>query len=97
MDAVIVKKSDIHGKGLHAAIPFRNGELICVVTRLNQQWRNNEYGNSTNHSDTPTAKESQWYNEIRLHALRDIKVGEEITINYNLWSVKSIKIQPFIK
>ena len=60
----------------HYIYPWRSTRSACVVFG---------YGSIFNHSYTPNADWKQDFRSIRMvyKAIRDIKKGEEITINYN--------------
>lgn len=93
---VSVKRSGIHGRGLFAEEPIEAGTYIGryegPITRRNGAyvlWIIEEDGNAygingknemrfVNHSDQPNA---ELHNE-EFYALRDIRPGEEITIDY---------------
>lgn len=96
MHKLEVRESSIHGKGVYAVEPINAGDQIGTyhgeitdeddtyvlwITDLDGQ----EYGvNGTsdlkflNHSNEPNAE----FDGEELHALRDIKPGEEITFHY---------------
>lgn len=94
--AVYVAESDIHGRGVFAARHIRKGATIGtfegVPTRRNGRyvlWVERDDGGwdgrrgtgdlrFVNHSDTPNAEFRGW----DLVALRAIRSGEEVTVDY---------------
>ena len=92
---VIVKESDIHGKGLFAKKPIKEGEIIGEIegTPANNDgpyvlWIDEEKYKAIevenvfkfiNHNCRPNAC---YYDDLTVVALRDIEPGEEITHHY---------------
>ena len=90
---LLVKQSEIHGKGLFAAQKIPANSLIgilqgrptpqdgCYVLWLDELSGFEVEGDLKyiNHSDTPNAC---YYDDRSVMALRDIAEGEEITHNY---------------
>lgn len=90
---VYVAESEIHGKGLFAARPIAEGEIIGELTGEwtttdgpHVLWVDEGRGfhvhcdlKYINHSPNPNAC---YYDDLAVCALRDIEVGEEITHDY---------------
>lgn len=88
-----VNKSAIHGKGLYARIDIPEDTVIgtldgtlCKRNGPHVLWLSDTEGFKVkcdlkyiNHDDHPNAC---YYDDLTVVALRDIKVGEEITHNY---------------
>lgn len=88
-----VAPSAIHGQGLFARIPIRDGEVIGYL-QGRPSTKNGDYVlwisatrgievlcdlRYINHSDSPNAC---YYDDLSVVALRDIAAGEEITHDY---------------
>tara|TARA_R110000751_G_scaffold175885_1_gene282006 strand:- start:420 stop:1385 length:966 start_codon:yes stop_codon:yes gene_type:complete len=89
---VAVMVSPIEGMGLFAAKSILSGKVI--MTARCGAYRT-QAGRFTNHSALPNAAMGRSGNNINLVALYDIKVGDEITINYRL--ALDLQIEPRIK
>ncbi len=88
-----VGRSPIHGKGLFAAAPIREGELLGhLKTRPARKdgphvlWCDDGSGHEVlcdfryiNHDADPNVA---YYNDLTVVALRDIEPGEELTHHY---------------
>ena len=89
-----IARSPIHGKGVFASRPIKEGEIIGTLnvspaTRNghhvlwiseNQKVRVNCSLRYVNHSDEPNAV---YYDTLEVVAIRDIEKGEEITHDYS--------------
>ena len=93
-ERLIVKKSDIQGKGLFAVTEIKKGEILCGRLNVRKVKKLGTYvlkiteGNLvevlgkfkyTNHSKNPNVV---YYDNLSVEALRDIHPGEELTHNY---------------
>ena len=95
-DRVCVKKSEIHGKGLFARRDIAKGEYIgtfrgpaakrdgmyVLWIYCGDDWQGRHGRNSLrylNHAKTCNAE----FDDFDLYALRRIRAGSEITIDYN--------------
>jgi len=78
-DGIIVKDSDIEGKGIFATKPFTTSEFIGTA-RIDD--KRTLIGRYTNHSFEPNARSYILNNTILFVATRPIAVDEEITIDY---------------
>ena len=92
-----VDESSIHGRGLHAAVDIQEGDYIGeydgpVVTEndMHVLWAENEEGewiardgkNILRYLNHDSSNPHAAFHGFRLYALRDIKQGEEIMIDY---------------
>ena len=111
--AIVVRGSEIHGKGVFAARAFAKGERIIeykgkVITeeaadeRYGDDESNHTFlflldndmvidayrgGNSArwiNHSCNPNCEPVEEDDRLYIHAIRNIKAGEELSYEYNL-------------
>ena len=87
-----IKESPISGLGLFAIQPIKEGTYIGVVLVAHNGAENNylrtPLGGFGNHSEDPNCfkllmEDGSWW----IGAERDIKVGEELTWTYTLYSV----------
>ena len=89
---LVVQPSGIHGRGLFAAEPISAGTLVgwCEVEPADPPGPHTLWCETgpvnvvcdlrfTNHSADPNVV---YYDTLRVVALRDIAVGEELTYNY---------------
>ncbi len=87
-----IRNSEIGGKGLFALQKFSNGQIVFLLdgilldhpTRESIHIGNNvhihdEHGAYINHSFDPSVK----IIGVRVTAIKEINVGDEITFNYN--------------
>lgn len=77
---VRIGDSEIHGVGVFSAIPLAHGEPVAVL-RIGRRWT--VAGLTVNHSRDPNT--APWMGRddyLWAIALRPIKTGEEITMNY---------------
>lgn len=77
--AVEVSPSDIHGWGVRATLDFPRDSLIAPAK---VDGKRTMVGRYTNHSFTPNARFKGLRQDLDLISLRDIKRGEEITVDY---------------
>ena len=89
---LVIKPSDIHGKGIFAAehIPKDTDLGITSIRNGGQNWVIPPLGRWHNHSEQPTCRsvasapiEGEKYTRT-LITDRDIEPGEEITVDYRL-------------
>jgi len=80
----VIQKSDIQGMGAFTDRDFRQGEEVgvCHVRKPESGWDVTELGRYHNHSEEPSCANVMDGNVRRLHTLRDLPVGTEITVDY---------------
>ncbi len=91
VDNITVKDSDIHGKGVFTDLYIYEGSLVGP-SLLNSN--RTELGRWVNHSDTPNCKMvivDEGINSY-IEAIRDIEVGEELTMCYGTNITKQAKV-----
>ena len=81
---VVIEPSDIQGMGVFTDRDFRQGEEVgvCHIRSPESGWDVTELGRYHNHSEEPNCANVMDRNVRRLHALRDLPVGTEITVDY---------------
>lgn len=94
VDGLVVKRSGIHGKGLFTKQRLREGQQLgrCSATPTTKDtpytlWLEDENAavrvtcdfKYINHSSDPNVA---YYDDLTVHALRDIAPGEELTHHY---------------
>jgi SET domain-containing protein len=91
MTGLTIRESAIHGLGLFATKPIAKGLLLGVSHRYDERFQNNyvrtPLGGFINHNDDPNlvlVKEND-LNYVR--TIREVKVGEELTLKYTLYNV----------
>ena len=91
-DRLTIKPSTINGLGLFAAEELPVGENLGIShvydERFTNQFIRTPLGGFINHSDTPNLKAYIDADFRYIKTLRHIKVGEELTLEYNLYNVK---------
>lgn len=75
-----IKPSKIQGKGAFTNNNFKKGDIIGLA-HTNEQ-PSTELGQYHNHSDSPNSENVKVGNERYLYALKPMKKGEEITVDY---------------
>ena len=75
-----VGKSKIEGEGLFTSKALKENELIGLAHLNNEPTE--VVGKYHNHSDNPNAYSVKIKNKRFIYALRDLKPGEEITVDY---------------
>lgn len=75
-----VKDSKIQGKGAFTNSNFKKGDIIGLA-HTNEQ-PSTDLGQYHNHSDNPNSENVKVGNERYLYALKSMKKGEEITVDY---------------
>ena len=88
-DNLTIKTSSIEGLGLFAKDDIADNTSLGLthVIGINGSLYRTPLGGFYNHSDTPNCikiKSGQFY---KLITLRDIKAGEEITVNYTFYNI----------
>jgi hypothetical protein len=76
---VSVKESEINGKGLFSEKDFKSSDLICIARKEEKRTLAGRYAN---HSPDPNGAFLFQNLNIILMAIKDIKRGEEITVDY---------------
>lgn len=90
-----IRKSPIHGKGVFAVREYKKGERIDLHAlefedQPNVEMIFTDFGLHLNHSNMPNAETRIEKNELEgnptkdyiTYAIKPIKVGDEITLNY---------------
>ena len=94
---VSVKESPIHGYGLFAIdnIPFGTelGITHVFAVGFHNNYIRTPLGGFINHSDIPNCEKINSYDESTLtyyilRTVKDIEVGEELTLYYTLYALK---------
>ena len=75
-----IKDSPIHGKGVFTNQSIKKGEFIDICALTAQRVTPN-FGRFINHSWNPSCEIKKDY-VFKVYALKDMKPGEEITVNY---------------
>jgi len=85
-----VSDSNIEGQGIFATQNIKRGVVIGdaydIIGQVNDKYIAGDItilGLMHNHSNTPTAKPEMYNDTIYFEARKNIKVGEEITCDYN--------------
>jgi len=93
-EGLTIKKSDIEGLGLFATQQMKSGKVLGV-THIKDKKAENGYwrtplGGFINHSDIPNCikEENRFTHNLFLKTIKDIKEGEELTLNYTLYRMK---------
>ena len=97
-ESVTIKDSAIHGLGLFAVADIPYGTELGISHVLAVGFQNNyirtPLGGFINHSEEPSCGKIQSHNDSTLtyyilRTIKDIKEGEEITLNYTLYTLKT--------
>lgn len=88
--SVVIRESEIHGKGLFAHQDFEPGDVIFpqFMTRMSArgelpvQWEQSEAARYTNHRNRSNAEVEIGATHVSLIATQPISRGEEITVDY---------------
>ena len=93
-DCLTIKKSDIEGLGVFATQQI-SSEMVLGITHIKNKRAENGYwrtplGGFINHSDMPNCikEENRFTHNLFLKTIKDIKEGEELTLNYTLYKIK---------
>lgn len=84
-----VRKSAIHGQGVHANTAFQPGETVHVGATAQSsdggktQWEETRTGRYTNHQGQPNARNVRSGNQMLTAATRKISPGDEVTVDYS--------------
>jgi len=80
----VIHPSDIHGMGAFTDRDFKQGQPIGVshIERPTVGWDVTDLGRYHNHSERPTCANVTDGGVRRLHAIRDLPPGVEITVDY---------------
>jgi len=78
-DPIEIKESEIEGKGVFVTKDFLEGERVALARQDNAR---TPVGRYTNHSDEPNSIGEIEDNKAYFTALKDIKKGAEITVDY---------------
>jgi len=85
-DYLGIYDSKLHGKGLFAKEPIPEDHLVThshTHRVIGDEIDRLPLGGFINHSNTPNASLARAGNKYYLHIVEDIKVGEEITLDYS--------------
>jgi SET domain-containing protein len=91
-----IKDSPIHGQGLYATESIPNGTELGISHIFAVGFQNNyvrtPLGGFVNHSDDPNCGKIESHNDSTLtyyilQTIKDIKEGEELTLDYTMYSV----------
>lgn len=93
---LIIERSEIHGHGLFASKDIPSGTNLGISHILiddDGELVRTPLGGFYNHSETPNCAKKQINNTRNtiswsLISLRDIKAGEEITVNYTFYKIE---------
>jgi hypothetical protein len=83
-----IKESDIDGLGLFTSEKIEKGYnagITHVTDPLSKKLFRTPLGGFVNHSEEPNAKIVEVQRVRYLYFLRDIEVGEEITVKYSMY------------
>ena len=84
-----IRKSAIHGEGVHANAAFQPGETVHVGANAQPgkggktQWEETRSGRYTNHQGQPNARNVRSGNEMLTAATKSIQPGDEVTVDYS--------------
>ena len=79
-----ISQSDIHGLGAFTGREFKQGQPIGIshVERPSGGWNVTDLGRYHNHSESPTCANVPGGGVRKLHVIRDLPPGVEITVDY---------------
>lgn len=98
-------KSKIHGSGIYTNQKINSGVNFYVIrgkslnfpkqnlARIGDSWIDDPILNQINHSCISNSNILKGQDEIYLRSIRNIKIGEEITVDYNTTEMGSKKIK----
>ena len=96
-ESVTIKDSAIHGQGLFAVdnIPFGTelGISHVFAAGFRDNYIRTPLGGFVNHSDYPNCGKTRSHDDSTLtyyilHTIKNIEEGEELTLNYTLYTLK---------
>ena len=86
-DGLYVSNSDIAGQGLFTNRKLEVGtELGLSHKMIDDNLIRTPLGGFINHSEEPNVQKYQIGNDYFIKVIKDINVGEEITLKYNLYN-----------
>ena len=86
-DGLYVSNSDIAGQGLFTNRKLEVGtELGLSHKMINDNLIRTPLGGFINHSEEPNVQKYQIGNDYFIKVIKDINVGEEITLKYNWYN-----------
>jgi len=84
-----LKQSSIEGYGVFTDIDIEeNTKLGLTHIVVDDEIHRTPFGGFLNHSNTPNTIKEKVDNKYYLYTLRDIKVGEELTLKYTFYNVE---------
>ena len=91
-DEVEIRQSVIEGVGLFAKEPIRVNTTLGVTHVANEQFQHGfvrtPLGGFINHSDNPNCVIEDVFNLKCIKTIKDIMPDEELTVEYQLYTVK---------
>lgn len=88
MDGLIIKRSEIHGHGLFANKNIEaNISLGTSHIMVEDELIRTPLGGFYNHSESPNCTKVRNGRTWQLITLRELKAGEEITVNYTFYKI----------
>jgi len=92
-ECLTIKNSKIEGLGLFAVIDIPKGiDLGISHIKLLSKWERTPLGGFYNHSEEPNcikvSHRNQFKEWLELRTIKEIKAGEEITVEYTLYKIK---------
>ena len=89
--SLVIQSSSINGQGLFAKqnIPARENLGVTHI-KLGEKIIRTPLGGFINHSDKPNCikEENRFTHNLFLKTIKNIKEGEELTLNYTLYKIK---------
>jgi SET domain-containing protein len=83
MNNYAIRPSPIHGNGVFARQAFKKGDFIN--THFEPGEKITDFGKHLNHSSKPCARSTRQDDDsYKTHAIKDIKKGDEITLDYTV-------------
>jgi SET domain-containing protein len=93
-DCLTIKKSRIHGLGLFATEQIPKGHYLGITHVSNSDFPNGyvrtPLGGFINHSFNPNCDMPEDGKYYKLVTLREIRKGEELTVDYKHWYDKEL-------
>ena len=91
-DCLTINQSEIEGVGLFAKEPIRANSTLGVTHVANEQFQHGfvrtPLGGFINHSETPNCVIEDVFNLKCIKTIKDIMPDEELTVEYQLYTVK---------
>ena len=88
-DGLTIKESNIDGLGLFTEVKIEKGVnagITHITDPITMKLYRTPLGGFINHNEEPNAKIVEVQRVRYLYFLRDIEVGEEITVEYQMYS-----------